>query len=303
VKYRFRRRILYTLLLVVDRLFFIIPYKIGIKAGGACGRIIYRFLPRYSKLVKEHLRMAFGSYMPDMQIKAVAESVFANMGMGLVEIFNLPKIQKDFDSIISVEGIDRIDNALAKGKGAIALSAHLGAWELIAMYFAYKGYSSNIVARPIYYEKFNEWLAGIRRGMGVNVVYRTDSPLKLLRILKKGQLLGIVADQDIDSIEGVFVDFFGKKAYTPTAPVKLSHISGAPIIPIFIVREGKRHKIFVDKPIYIDDSSRPDWVVFYTQKWSDIVESYIRRYPQQWVWMHRRWKTVPKKQAAADEYN
>ena len=277
----------------MDKFFLLLPYGIAVKLGGICGKMVYMFLGRYRNLTLKHLRIAFNGSMTQEQIAKTAESVFMNLGMGLAEILSLPKIKKKLHRIIDIEGIEKIDKALSKDSGVIALSAHFGNWELISMYFASKGYPSNLVGRPIYYEKFNEWVTFLRNNMGVKVVYRTDSPRKLIKLLKEGQLLGIVADQDIDSVDGVFIDFFGKKAYTPSAPVKLARSVGVPIIPMFIVRNGLRHKIYVEDPIFIDNTSDDDWVAAYTQKWSNVVESYIKRYPDQWVWMHKRWKTKP----------
>lgn len=294
MKYRFRRRILYILLLITEKYFFLLPYSFAIKLGGACGLLVYMFLGRYRNIARYHLEFAFRGSMSKQQASQAARRVFMNIGMGLAEILSLPKIKKKLDEIIDVEGIHNIDTALAKGNGVVAVSAHFGNWELISIYFAHKGYPSNILARPIYYEKYNEWVAFLRSSMGVNVVYRTESPVKLLRILKNNGLLGIVADQDIASVEGVFVDFFSRKAYTPSGPVKLALAAGAPLIPIFIVRQGSRHRICVETPIYIDDKQREDWVAYYTQKWSDVVESYIRKYPEQWMWIHKRWKTRPE---------
>jgi len=198
------------------------------------------------------------------------------------------------DELIDVEGIEKIDNVLKEGRGVVAITAHLGNWELLPMYFAYKGYSSNVVARPIYYEKYDEWVSFLRKSMGVNVIYRTESPKKLLKLLKNNELVGILPDQDVDSIEGIFVDFFGQKAYTPIAPVKLAIAADCPIVPMFITRGDKKHIISVEDPIWIEKGQdRDKTVLLYTQKWSDIVESYVERYPGQWVWMHKRWKTRP----------
>ena len=294
MKYRFSRRILYTLLIFTDKFFLLLPYNIAIKFGGICGKIVYMLLGRYRRLTLRHLRIAFKGSITQKQIRKTAQSVFMNLGMGLAEILTLPKIKKKLDRIIDIEGIEKIDKALSGGRGVIVLSAHFGNWELISMYFASKGYPSNIVATPIYYEKYNEWVSFLRNSMGVKVVYRTDSPRKLIRLLKEGQLLGIVADQDIDSLDGVFIDFFGKKTYTPSGPVKLAQLVGVPIIPMLIVRHGFRHKIYVEDPILVDNISDSDWVVTYTQKWSNVIESYIRKYPEQWVWMHKRWKTKPE---------
>jgi KDO2-lipid IV(A) lauroyltransferase len=129
---------------------------------------------------------------------------------------------------------------------------------------------------------------------GIKIVYRDDSPRKILEILRKNQLLGILADQDIDSVEGVFVNFFGKLAYTPVAPAKIAMASGAPLIPCFMIRKNNKFEFIIEEPIFVEKKGDRDEIVkHYTQKLSQLLESYIRKYPDQWVWMHRRWKTQP----------
>jgi KDO2-lipid IV(A) lauroyltransferase len=124
------------------------------------------------------------------------------------------------------------------------------------------------------------------------VIYRDESPRKMLKTLKKNWIVGIVADQDVDSVDGVFVNFFGHQAYTPSGPVALARASGAVLLPVFIIREGDGHTIAIDEPIELRDTDDKEADLIYnTQKWSNVVESYIRKYPDQWVWMHRRWKT------------
>jgi len=282
------------MLLFVDTLFLLIPYTFALKLGRYLGKLLYIILGRYRNLSKSHLKLAFAGSKSRKEISEIAEAVFINLSMGFSEILSLPKIRHRLDELIDVEGIEKIDNVLKEGRGVVAITAHLGNWELLPMYFAYKGYPSSIVARPIYYEKYDEWVSFLRKSMGVNVIYRTESPKKLLRLLKNNELVGIVPDQDVDSIEGVFVDFFGRKAYTPIAPVRLAMAAGCPIVPIFITRGDKKHTISVEDPIWIEKGQdRDKAVLLYTQKWSDVVESYINRYPGQWVWMHKRWKTRP----------
>jgi len=291
MKYRFRRRIFYTLFMILDRMFLLLPYHLAIKFGRFSGKFIYIILERYRRLTKEHLRVAFGNEKSEKEISKIARSVFMNTGVSVAEILSLPKIKNKLDSIIEINGIEKMDKALAAGRGVIAISAHFGNWELIPIIFSRKGYSSNIVARPIYYEKFNEWVTFMRNNMGVNIIYRTDSPKKLLR---NNEIIGITPDQDIDSVEGVFVDFFGRKAYTPSAPVKIAMAANCPIVPVFIVRKGLKHKVYVEEPIFIERGDDKDAIVLeYTQRWSDIIEARIREHPDHWVWMHKRWKTRP----------
>jgi len=294
MKYRFRRRLLYTIFLVADYFFLFIPYEIALGIGRALGRFLSLVLVKNRTLSKKHLNIAFGDTKSQEEISSISKAVFVNLATSFAEILSLPKIKDKLDEIIDIEGIEKFDKVLSEKKGAIAITAHLGNWELIPMYFASKGYPSNVIARPIYYEKYEEWVSFLRNSMGVNVIYRTESPKKILKLLKDNEIVGILPDQDVDSVDGIFVDFFKKSAYTPSAPAKISIATGAPIIPIFIVRDGKRHKIYVEDPIYIDKNiDKNEAVKIYTQKVSDTIESYIRKYPQQWVWMHRRWKTRP----------
>ncbi len=294
MKYRFRRRIFYTLFMLADRLFLLIPYHLVIKFGKFSGKFIYIMLGRYRRLTKEHLRIAFGSSKSEEEISKIARSVFMNIGMSIAEVLSLPKIKNKLPSMIDIDGIERLDKVLAAGRGAIVISAHFGNWELIPIIFASKGYSSNIIARPIYYEKYNEWVSFMRTSMGVNIIYRTDSPKKILKLLRNNEMIGVTPDQDIDSVEGIFVNFFGRKAYTPSAPVKLAIAANAPIVPMFIVRKGLKHTIYVEEPILIEQGGDKDATIKkYTRKWSDIIEAHIRAHPDHWVWMHRRWKTRP----------
>ncbi|MFH1868162.1 MAG: hypothetical protein ABH843_04250 [Candidatus Omnitrophota bacterium] len=294
MKYRFRRRLLYTLLLFLDSLFLLIPYSLALRIGRSFGILCYILLGKNRRITKKHLRFAFADEKSENEISDIARSVFINLGMSFAEILSLPKIKGRLNKIIGVKGLEKFDDVLKKGKGVIAITAHLGNWELIPMYFASMGYAANVVARRVYYEKYDEWTSYLRSNMGVNVIYRSDSPKRLLNLLKNNELVGIVPDQDVDSIDGIFVDFFGKKTYTPSAPVKLAIAADTTIIPLFIVRDNGKHTIYVDEPFMVErDSDKESAVLKYTQKWSDIVESYIRKYPGQWVWMHRRWKTRP----------
>ena len=126
----------------------------------------------------------------------------------------------------------------------------------------------------------------------VNVIYRDESPRKILKVLKENRIVGIVADQDVESVEGVFVDFFGHPAYTPAGPAALARASGASLIPVLIMRENGKHSLVVEKPIELADTGDKEKdLVENTRRWSSVIESYIRKYPEQWVWLHRRWKT------------
>lgn len=292
MKYRFRRRLLYTLFMLVDKVFLLVPYHLAIKFGRFSGKLVYIMLSKQRRLTKKHLRMAFGNTKSEKEIAKISRSVFINIGTSVTEILSLPKIKDRLDSVVEVIGAEKVDKALSSGRGLIAISAHFGNWELVPIIFAHKGYSANVIARPIYYEKYNEWISFMRNSMGVNIIYRTESPKRILKLLRSNQIIGVTPDQDIDSVEGVFVEFFGRKTYTPTAPVKLAMAAGCPIVTMFIVRNGLRHTVHVNEPVAIERGSDKDAIVRrYTQLWSSALEARIREYPGHWVWMHKRWKT------------
>jgi KDO2-lipid IV(A) lauroyltransferase len=266
---------------------------VGSAIAAFLGRCAFYLLPKYRKTTIDNLTRAFGSEKGSEEIRRIAAKVFENLGRNAAELINFPKITKrNIDRLVRIEGIDTVDASFARGKGTIILAAHLGNWELTGLVFRIKDYPGQTIGKKIYFHKYDNWLNGLRRAQDINVIYRDESPRKMLRVLKDNKILGIVADQDVDSVEGVFVNFFGSAAYTPIGPVALAKATGASIIPVFVVREGAHHRFIVEKPVELIDTGNKDVdIVTNTQRWSNVVESYIRRYPEQWVWMHRRWKT------------
>lgn len=242
-----------------------------------------------------NLRLAFGSEKSGREIRSIARGVFRNLGENLFEILNSSKFtSRNIDRYVRVKGLGIVEKVLSQKRGFIVLSAHFGNWELLAGYFGLKKYPVNVLARRLRYEKYDRWLNGLRSGMGVNVIMRDESAKTILKLLKEGQSIAILADQDISSLDGVFVDFFGRQAFTPTAPVALALATAVPIIPMFIVREKDGHTIYVEEPLELDITGNKDIdIKVNTQKWSKVIEFYIRKYPSQWVWIHERWKTEP----------
>jgi len=295
MKFKLRRYFLYYLARVMVFLFSLIPVKAALAIASGLGACAFYILPRYRKLTIDNLKSAFGSEKSQAEIEGVALGVFKNLGKNAVELVNLPKFNKArMDTFVRFRNRDRLDKAYERGRGIVLLTAHFGSWELMAAALRENGYPGVTIGRRIYFHKYDDFLNKLRKSRDVEVIYRDESPRKMLKTLKKNWIVGIVADQDVDSVDGVFVDFFGRKAYTPSGPVVLARASGAVLLPVFIIREGDWHTIAIDNPIDLRDTGDKEADLIYnTQKWSNVVESYIRKYPDQWVWMHRRWKTAP----------
>lgn len=296
MKFKYRRYLLYYLARVAAAFVYVLPRPVGLWLAGVAGYAAYLVLPKYRNIAISNLRSAFGSEKTECEIRLIARRVFENLAKNGYELITAPKIDRhNIRSLVDIKNKEIFDKALEKGRGIIAITGHFGNWELIASTFKLMGYAGAVVGRRIYFHKYDEFLNRHRRVHGVNIIYRDESPRKILKVLKDNGIMGILADQDVDSVDGVFVDFFGRKAFTPSGPVLLAKASGAQLIPIAIVRDGSRHSLIVENPVDLADTGDKEKdAVENTQRWSKVLESYIRKYPEQWVWIHKRWKTQPK---------
>ena len=293
MKFKIRRYLLYYLARAAAFFVFLLPFKAGLYVAEKLGYLAYYILGKYRNIALANLKMALGAEKTDSELKIIARNLFGNLAKNGFELIQFPKInKKNIDSFVTLRNKEVLEEAYKKGRGVIILTAHFGSWELMAATLRLKGYPGVTVGRRIYFDKYDKWLNDLRKIHDVHVVYRDESPRKILKILKDNWIVGIVADQDVDAVDGVFVDFFGKKAYTPVGPVLIAKISGAVIVPTFIIREGAHHTLAFEQPVeLIDTGDKEKDAAVNTQRWSNIVESYIRRYPDQWVWIHKRWKT------------
>jgi len=296
MKFRFRRYYLYYLARVGAFLVRLLPATPGLAIAAMAGRTAYFILPKYRRIAVENLTFAFGRELTPAGIRKIARRVFENLGKNAFELVHFPDLNKDnIDGKVAIENRVYLDDALAKGRGVIVVSAHFGNWELMPAMLKMKGYVGAVVGRRIYFDRYDKFLNDLGRLHGVEIIYRDESVRKILKVLKANGIVGIVADQDVDSVEGIFVDFFGRSAYTPMGPAALAKASGAALMPAFMVRQNGRHALVFEEPIELVDTGRGEEDVREnTRRWSSVVESYVRRYPEQWVWMHRRWKTRKK---------
>ncbi|MBI3999330.1 MAG: lysophospholipid acyltransferase family protein [Candidatus Omnitrophica bacterium] len=289
--YRF---LLFLGLEFLRHLVLIFPKRLNHALAFTIGFTAYWILPKERIKTVRHLKEAFGKEKSESECLQIGQSAFIHLAKSAIDILSFPKLNRErIENLVRLEGgTGKLDQALARGRGAIMLTGHLGNWELLASYFRFLGYPGRLVGRRIYYEPFNQVLVTLRKSALVSTLYRDESPRQILAELHKNHVVGMSADQDIDSVEGVFVPFFGRPSWTPTGPAKIALASGAAIVPAFMVHEGNHYRLWIEDPILpIEGSSREEAVKQMTEAWSEVVERYIRRYPNQWVWMHNRWKT------------
>ena len=296
IKHKFRKDFLYycaVVLLTVSRA---IPARMLFAIGTAGGWCAYYLLKRERHKTLANLALAYGREKSAAERIRLARAVFVNLGRNLFELALYPRLDDaHFLQLVTMEGREILDRELRKGKGVLIITGHIGNWELFPSFIIASGYSGGVVARRAYYEKYERLLLGLRRSKGFRVFYRDESPKEILKTLRNNEIIGILADQDVRKLDGVFVNFFGIPAYTPTAPVLIAMKSKASFIPGRIVREGRRHCIRLEEPLTLRSTGdRESDLSYNTQQWSGCIERYIREHPEQWVWMHRRWRTRPE---------
>jgi len=291
-----RRIVLYALFRVLSFFIFLLPLRFGLRVGQAVGRFAFFALKGPRENALRNLDSAFGNTKSREEKECIVREVFENLGRGFVEVVSLVKFStKNIDSYVRCSGFEAIQRMIDEGKGGIVLSAHFGNWELMAHYFAIKGYKVNVVARRARMEQVENFLTRVRKRHGVNILYRDASAKEVLAVLKRNEFVGMMPDQDMTSVSGVFVDFFNRKAYTPNGPAVLNLLTGVPIIPCFMARKGFGHEILVGQPIELQKSGdRSKDILENTQRYTRVIEDHVRKFPSQWVWFHDRWKTQPK---------
>lgn len=296
---------LYLLARTAAWIFSLLPRTAALYAAKMLGGLSFSFVARQREKALAHLRMIFAKEKTEAEIQSIARQVFENMAMTSAELLQFPKMnaEKAAEITDSAEAVKIYDKLLALGKGLISMTAHIGNWELLAGIFGLKGYKGLVLARKIYYEPYNNWIVGLRNAVKVPTLYRDDSSREILKRLAAGEIVGLLPDQDIDSLKGVFVPFFGKPAYTPVAPVRIALSTGAPMLPNFLIRQDvTRYKLVVGQPIFTEsykNIGREEAVQKMTENWMSQFEKVIREYPGQWAWMHNRWKTTPESMGVA----
>ncbi|MFQ5354015.1 MAG: lysophospholipid acyltransferase family protein [Thermodesulfobacteriota bacterium] len=270
-----------------------LPLGLARGVGKVLGRLFYVLDKRHRETVFNNLELA--GY-PEANREAIAREVFTHMGVTLLEVMSTPWLKKrDLTGYVEAEGLPVLEKALKRGKGVILFTAHLGNWELQAAWYAIMGYRGDVVVRDMdspLAARLMEWM---RTRHGQTMVLKKRSMRRLLKTLSRGGMVGILLDQNVARVEGVFVDFFGVPACTNKGPAMLAAVSGAAVIPTFITRRQGGHRVTIGPEIELLRSGDKDRdALENTARMTAVIEQAIRRNPGQWFWVHRRWKTRPE---------
>lgn len=273
----------------------LIPLRTALWLGRRLGDAGYLVRKDRRLVALENLKAAFGE-SGDEKLYRIVRKVFQNLGMSFIEVLRFPKMDaKYIKRHIRLEGFNRIDEALKGNRGVILLTGHFGNWELSGFTISASGYKAKVLAREQKLIRLNRLLDSYRELNGSRVIPKKRAIREIIKGLRNNEIVGILADQD-GGRNGVFVNFFGMKASTPEGAIVFALKTGCAVLPTFIIREdGSMHTLKIEQPLHITRSGNYDMdVKTNLQAWTDILESYIRRYPEQWLWIHKRWKTQPE---------
>lgn len=270
-----------------------LPYKFVVQLGRNCGKLYWRIAKKQRIRGEETIRERMG--VTPRQARAIIYRLFLNLGMSAMEMFYMPALNRDnIRSLVSFDRPDILWEALAQKHGVVMLACHMDNWEWLGAALALNGFPLSAVEKPQPNPVYSDFMNELRRGVGQEIFARgTNEILGCARAMRKGRMLGLIADQD-GGPGGIFVPFFGKMASTPEGPAYFARKFQAPIVPIFIVRKprGYGHQVFVKDPIYYEDTGdrkKDDYRV--TLKMTQEVEKIIRQYPDNWIWFQHRWNT------------
>ncbi|NTV29517.1 MAG: lysophospholipid acyltransferase family protein [Candidatus Omnitrophica bacterium] len=270
-------------------------------AFGRFGMSLFYILAgrKLRKVSRESLSVAFGSGMAEEEKMRIAEASAKNLMSGLVGHACSAFRPGLATRIFSLDGKESLDSALQKGRGAVISVAHFGPFSWMLYKFIDLGYKVNVVMRPprngFLYKKFRD----AKRICGLNIIYSVpvrQCVVECLQALEKGELVFMPVDQNYGGTGRVFVDFFGRKAATATGPVMFARKTGAPLFFAHALPEGSgRFRITLSPEIALEKGvSEREALIAGTAAVTKIVEDLARAYPEQWSWMHKRWKAVPR---------
>jgi KDO2-lipid IV(A) lauroyltransferase len=243
-----------------------------------------------------NLKAAFSKEKSPKELRAITKDVYINLIQSFAEILSLTKVSKNYvNKYVEVINMKRIEDAGRSGRGTILLTAHFGDWELSSLVSAMKGFPITVLAREQKMKRLNELLNMLRESKGCKVVRKGMSTKLIFRELYKKSMVGILSDQDAGR-SGTFVEFFGRPTSAHLGPFEIARHTDSIILPNFIVRQrGPFHKLYLEDYIEMKGLDTEDGMKKCLQQYMALLEKYVRKHPAQWLWLHKRWKSTPKR--------
>ncbi len=273
----------------------VLPMGAVLAAGTLLGRAFYLFDRGHRRLAVSNLRAAF-PVRTEPECRAIAREMFSHFGRLLATLLKFSTMRPD-EMLGRVEfaGEERVVHAHALGRGVLLFTGHFGFWEINALVHALALQPMSVLARPLDNPLLHDLLESVRTATGNAVIYRRGALRRVLRALGANQAVAFLIDQHMQPADAVYVDFFNRPAATTSALAALALRTGAPVVPVFALPlPGGRFRMVYEHAVDPPRGEDDDAIREFTQRCTDVLEMYVRRYPELWLWMHRRWRDLPE---------
>ncbi|HEY5162798.1 MAG TPA: lysophospholipid acyltransferase family protein [Terriglobales bacterium] len=291
-----RHRLEYALVWPVIKVLGALPRPLARGMAILLAGAVYHLHPRLRRVGLRNLEIA----MPELPLKErrrIVRGVFLSLGRLLAEFCRFPKYSRENVSRVAVyEGFENFDTAQRRGKGVLFLTAHLGAWEVGSFVHSVHGHPLRVVVRPLDNPYVDRLVERYRTLHGNQTFPKDEFARGLLSAMRAGETVGLLMDQNMTPPQGVFVPFFGVQACTASGIARVALHTDASVIPAFTIWDPvlRKYRVHFDPPLTLvrTDNAEAD-LVANTAMFNNVLEQYVRKYPEQWLWVHRRWKTRP----------
>jgi Kdo2-lipid IVA lauroyltransferase/acyltransferase len=291
-----RENLEYWLVVAVARILGLLPRGLARLLAGILALAVYVFLGRLRRVGERNLELALPG-LPGKERARILRGVYRHLGWQLVEFCRMSRYTRaNTRNWIRTEGLDHYLAAQARGKGVLIVTGHLGAWELSSFYHSLMGYPMGMVIRRLDNRRLDDYVNRIRCLHGNQVLHKDDFARGLLTAMRAGETVGILMDTNMRPPQGVFVEFFGQMACTASGLARVALKTGAAVLPGFMLWEPAERKYvlrFGPELVFSRSGDEEADALAATQLCAAVTEEWIRRYPDQWLWIHRRWKTRP----------
>ena len=288
---------LYRTLMFMSRVACHTPRPVLLALGWVLGNLYYLIIAKMRRRAVAHMMPALG--IDETAAKKLVRASFINMARSFLDILAMPMLnERNFRDYIEIDHLERMQEALAEGHGVVVLTGHIGCWEWLSAAFTLNGMPVSAIAKPQPNIQYTRVLDDLRATIHVEIFSRGTSELiAAARALKRGKLLGFLADQD-GGPGGAFIEFLGRTASTPLGPAVFSRKFRSPVVPAFILRQPNgKHKVIVGEIMRCPNTGDSDRDLHeFTVQMTAIVERIIRENPTQWIWFQKRWNTSPEEQ-------
>jgi Kdo2-lipid IVA lauroyltransferase/acyltransferase len=290
----------YTVAWMFVKMLGVLPRLIARGIAASATRMLLLFLPKLRKTAEFNLKLAFPDWT-DAQRRAVLKKMARNLGWMAAEFARMPSYTKgNIETVVVLDGHENFLEGQRRGKGVVYLTGHIGAWELSSYAHALYGFPLHYMARPLDNKPLDDLVNAYRGMSGNKPIYKNEAARRMLRVLKDAGTVGILADQNTMPGEGAFVDFFGVPACTTTGIARVALHTDAAVVPgyAFWDENLRKYRLRFEPPVSLvrtGDTEKD--VLENTQRFTKVIEDIVRRHPDQWVWVHARWKNRPKGEA------